>query len=338
MMRIPVLIALLVILTLAGCDREGKEDECVPAPDTSGMEVDIVFEQFQDSLANLSSKDELVALLTRQPLLRDYVLRRTEYPHDSVFINEMYARFTNPHIDTLLLETKRVFGDLSDLKAQFVAAFTNLKYYYPDFVPPKIQTVISGLETDLLVSDSLIIVSLDFYLGRGAKYRPKMYDYLLRKYDSNDIVPTAMLLYGISDRFNKTDLNDKTVLADMIAYGKSFYFAKHMLPCVADSVLISYTPEEIQGSRKNQDLIWARFVESQVIYSTSHVVKKDYLGERPVTIQVGEKCPGRIGQWVGWQIVKRYMKSHPETTLQQLMLSANAQKVFKESRYRPERQ
>ena len=25
---------------------------------------------------------------------------------------------------------------------------------------------------------------------------------------------------------------------------------------------------------------------------TNHKVKQDYLGERPVTIQVGEKCPG----------------------------------------------
>jgi isoleucyl-tRNA synthetase len=108
---------------------------------------------------------------------------------------------------------------MSSLEAEFEEAFANLKYYYPDFTPPKIQTVVSGLDTDLFVSDSLIVVSLDFYLGRGAKYRPKMYEYLLRRYDTNDIVPSCLLIYGISDRFNKTELADKTVLADMIAYG-----------------------------------------------------------------------------------------------------------------------
>src|SRR6185369_15207201 len=111
---------------------------------------------------------------------------------------------------------KLVFGDLSGLKQQFDEAFSNVKYYYPDFTPPKIQTVVSGLETDMLVTDSLIIVGLDFYLGRGAKYRPKMYEYLLRKYDPNDIVPCAMLIYGIEGRFNKNQPNDKTVLADMV--------------------------------------------------------------------------------------------------------------------------
>lgn len=336
-MKRSVLAAVLLILLAAGCTKN-EQDECVFKPDTSGSKVTTTLEPLQDSIVNIKSKDALVAFFTRQPLIRDYIFRRTEYPNDSVFLNELYSRFNNPHFDTLLLETKRVFGDASGLKAEFEEAFANIKYYYPDFNPPHIQTIISGLDTDMLVTDSLIIISLDFYLGRGAKYRPKnVYNYILRKYDPDDIVPSAMLIYGIDSRFNKTDMKDKTVLADMVAYGKAFYFAKHMLPCTPDSTLIWYTPEEIKGSRANEDLIWARFIESNVLFATSHVVKKDYLGERPVTIQVGEKCPGRIGQWVGWRIVNKYMESHPDLTLPQLMNTSNAQQLFKESHYKPNR-
>lgn len=333
MQKILVAVMLLSVL-LVGCNRE--KDECVFVPPVENK-VTLTLEQFQDSLVNLTSKEEMVALLTHQPLLRDYIFRRTEYPSDSVFINDLYTKLTSPHMDTLVMETQRVFGDLSGLTQQFEEAFSNLKYYYPDFTPPRIQTVVSGLETDMLVSDTLIIVSLDFYLGQGAKYRPKMYEYLLRKYDPNDIVPCALLIYGISDRFNKNLPGDKTVLADMMAFGKSFYFAKHMLPCVADSVFIWYTPEETRGSRNNEDLIWTRFIDSQVLYATNHKVKQDYLGERPVTIQVGEKCPGRIGQWVGWQIVNKYAETHPEATLPQVMKAANAQKLFKDSNYKPKK-
>jgi hypothetical protein len=327
---------LFLIPLFFACDNSARE-ECVAVPDTKEMHLSIVVEQFQDSLANIASKQQLVEFLTRQPLLRDYIFRGAEYPNDSAFVNELYKRLTNPGIDTLLMETKRVFGDLSHLKQEFEEAFKNIRYYYPEFNPPRIQTVISGLDTDMLVSDSLIIVGLDFYLGRTGRFRPKVYDYLLRRYDPDDIVPSTILIYGISERFNKTNEQDKTVLADMIAYGKSFYFAKRMIPCITDSVLISYTQEELTSSRKNQDLIWARFIESQVLYSTSHLVKKDYLGDRPNTIQVGEKCPGRIGQWVGWQIVEKYMENHAEVTLPSLMQTTDAQKLFRESRYKPER-
>jgi hypothetical protein len=335
-MRSALIGLFAALVLLSGCSDKGSEEACAFEPDLGGKGVTLSFDQLQDALVGVTSKQALVALLTREPLVRDYIFRRTEYPDDSVFINELYARFTNPHLDTLAAEVTRVFGDGSGLRKTFEDAFAHIQYYYPDFTAPKVKTVISGLDTDLFVSDTLIIVSLDFYLGAGAKYRPKMYDYLLRKYDPDDIVPSCLLIYGISDRFNKTAVQDKTVLADMIAYGKSFYFAKHMMPCLPDSTLIWYTPAEINGSRAHEDLIWARFIESKVLYETNHVVKKDYLGERPVTIQVGEKCPGRIGQWVGWRIVSSYMKSHADRTLPQLMETEDAQKLFKESRYRPQ--
>jgi hypothetical protein len=325
----------LLISIMIGCTV--NDEKCAYVPDTSEISVDLDFESLSDAFVNINSKEELVALLASHPTLRDYLFRREEYPNDSIFLNTLYSRFTNPHIDTLRLEVARVFGDEKLLKEEFTQAFKNLKHYYPEVRLPKIQTTISGLDNDMVVMDSLIIVSLDYFLGPGARYRPDMYDYLLRQYIKENIVPSCMLLYGISSNFNVTNPADKTVLADMIAYGKAFYFAKQMVPCTPDSVFIGYTAEEIDGSRKNQDLIWARFIEDQVLYSTNHMVKQKFLSERPKTLEVGEKCPGRIAQWVGWEIVKSYMASHPHVSLPQLMQHENADKLFKESKYKPVR-
>lgn len=327
---------LLVVAALLVFGCGGDEEKCafIPAPE---KQVSVQFLSLADSLPAIMSKTELVNLLTRYPVLRDYFFHRSSYPNDSVFINELFRRFTNPYIDTLLLEVKRVFGDEQALKKEFDQAYTNLLYYYPDARVPKVITAISGLDTDMVVTDSLIIIGLDFYLGQGARYRPNMYEYLLRQYTPHTIVPSVMLLNGISDQYNVTDPTDKTILADMIAYGKSFYFAKHMLPCVPDSIFIWYTHEEMAGARANQDLIWLRLIEDRVLYETSHLVKQRYLGDRPKTLEVGDKCPGRIGQWVGWEIVKSYMKAHPETSLPQLMQLSSADKLFKESKYRPEK-
>ena len=328
-------------LFVAGClaillwSCSSDEEKCAFVPDVS-HDVNFTFESFGDTLMNFSSKEEMVSFLTRQPLIRDYTFRRTIYPNDSVYINEVYRRLNNPHLDTLLAQTKKVFGNGSELKAEFAQAFANIKYYYPDFVPPKVQTVISGLDTDMFVSDTLIIVSLDSYLGKGAKYRPNVYEYQLRQYEKYSIVPSVMMLYGIDGRYNKTDIKDKTVLADMIAYGKAFYFAKHMMPCTSDSVFIWYSPEEMLGSRKNEDLIWARFIQDKVLFSTNIQVKQRYLSDRPKTLEVGEKCPGRIGQWMGWRIVNAYMKRNDSKTLKQLMIEPDAQQIFKDSNYKPQ--
>jgi hypothetical protein len=328
------LFIVLIILAIS-CAKD--TDECVERPFVSGKGVEVQITPLHDSLVDVQSKDELVKLLTRHPVLRDYFLHRQEFPDDSVFINQWFKRFTNPHIDSLREEVNRVFGDFSSLQTEFNEAFTLLKQYYPAVQIPQIFTAVTGFDTDLFVSDSVIIVGLDYYLGPGAKYRPNMYEYILRQYIPENIVSSIMLLYGIDGRINATDLSNKTVLADMVAYGKSYYFAKRMLACKPDSVFINYTAAEVAGARKNQDLIWYRFVEDEILYSTSPQVKQRYLGERPKTVEVGPDCPGRIAQWMGWQIVDSYMKSHAEVTLQELMKISDADKLFKESKYKAKR-
>lgn len=330
------IVFFLLATALFSCSKENKVEECVEAP-PSVKTVSLQLEQLQEILPSVRSKGELVQFLGRYPIIRDQVLHRAEYPDDSTFINTLYQRFTNPHIDSLLIETNQVFGDQSQLKKEFEDAFANIQYYYPEVTLPKIQTIITGFDTDLFISDTLIVVGLDYYLGNGAKYRPNMYEYILQQYIPQNIVPSVMLLYGIDARINATNMNDRTVLADMIAYGKSFYFAKRMLPCTPDSILMNYNHKDMEGARGNQDLIWFRLVEDKVLYSTAQQDKQHYLGQRPKTVEVGPECPGRIAQWVGWQIVNSYMKSKEETTLQELMKISDADRLFKESKYKANR-
>lgn len=330
------LLMVPVLLTLASCGGD-RAEPCAFVPDTKDIRINLAWESLEDSLPAIQTKEQLVAFLTRHPIIRDEFMNRGAYPDDSVFINQNFNKFTNPHIDTLLMEAHRVFGDMSKLKEEFRQAFANLKYYYPDFQPPKIQTVITGFDRDLFVSDSLVIVGLDYFLGKGAKYdNLNLYDYMKRRYHPGFIVPSLMLLYGFDGRYNRVDGQDRTMLAEMVAYGKAYYFAKQMTPCTPDSVLIGYTTEELQGSREFESLIWSRLIEDEVLFSTSMQDKQKYIIERPKTLEVGEKCPGRIGQWVGWQIVQSYHERYPEKTLPQIMAYENASKFFSDSGYKPQ--
>ena len=46
----------------------------------------------------------------------------------------------------------------------------------------------------------------------------------------------------------------------------------------------------------------------------------------------------KLGVWMGWQIVRKYMKEHPDVTLQQLMADNDAQKILNQSKYKPKQQ
>lgn len=332
MKKLLVVLSAWVLLISCGPDVE----ECAFVPDTAAIHVNLKVDALQDSLPAIQTKQELVHFLGVHPEIRDVFLNRDKYPSDSAFVNALFRRFTNPYIDTLLMETHRVFGDGSSLKKEFEQAYANITFYYPDFHPPRIQTVITGLESDIFVSDSLVIIGLDYFLGKDAKFRPNMFEYMLRRYNPDFIVPSVMLLTGVDSRFNQTDPNDKTVLADMIGYGKAYFFSKQMLPCTPDSVLIGYSQREMKGCRENENLIWSRFVEDEVLFSSSHLTRQKFIAERPKTIEVGEQCPGRIGQWVGWRMVQKYHETHPDTPLSGIMVIENAEQLFKTSGYKPQ--
>lgn len=315
-------------IILFSCGRNGEE-KCVIAPDVN---VNVTFTSLEDSIPAIRTKQQLVNFLSRHVGLRDIFFARRNYPNDSVFINQLFRRFTHPSFDTLLTETHKVFGDGQSLKEEFRVAFANMKHYYPGFKPPRVETVITGLESDLFVSDTLIIVGLDWYLGKNAKYRPNMHGYMLRRFEKNYVVPSALMLFGIDSKYNEVNMNDRTVLADMIAYGKAYYFAKHMLPCAPDSILIGYTGKEVEGAKANQDVIWKRLVDDEALFSTSQQMKQRFIGERPKTYEIGNECPGRIGLWVGWQIVNEFERQS-KTPLPELMKISDAPKIFKGSKY-----
>ena len=321
---------LFFLLVLLFACNPNAEERCRLAPETK---IELKFSSLEDSIPAIRTKQELVQFFSHHATLRDVFFGRRNFPSDSVFINYYFKKFTNPALDTVLMDVKKVFNDGASLKEEFSVAFSNIKHYYPEFRIPRVETVITGLESDLFVSDTLVIVGLDFFLGKKGRYKPDMHEYILRRYEKNFIVPSALLLYGIDGRFNSVNLSDRTVLAEMIAYGKAYYFAKHMLPCSPDSILIGYTSKEIEGAKANQDMIWKRLVDDEALFSTSQQMKQRYIGERPKTYEVGNECPGRIATWVGWQMVNEYAKQNTSISLPELMKITDAQKIFKGSKY-----
>jgi len=322
---------LLYLFVAFGC----KEKSCETI-DSSAIEVNIELERLEDELFLLESKTEVAEFLERNKILKEHFLVSAQYPHDSILVTSLYNRINNSYIDSLLIETRGIFNDLSGIVNGFEQAFRHLKHYYPEIKTPKIQTMVTGMgSSELYVSDSLIIIGLDFYLGPGATYRPLgIPAYILKRYQKEYIVPASILL--LSNNYIKENFQDNTMLADMVYYGKKYYFAKEMMPCTPDSLLIWYSGQELRDVDDNQHIIWAKFVQNQLLYETSHLTKKKYLDERPKVSEIGDKCPGRIGTWLGWEIVNKYMKVN-QVDLQSLMVEKDAQKIFALSNYKPER-
>lgn len=326
-------IVLPLCLFVYACNSDSKDS--INRPDVSDIKVDITIHRLEKPLFEANSRGEIKAFLEENELFAQKFLRADEYPSDSVLLDQLWQLSQDPHLDTVYRESQQIFADLSQWEEQFETAFRYIKYYYPDFQPPTIYTVVSGFTTDMFVSEDMIVIGLDYFLGPTATYRPQeLPDYILRRFTPQHVVPGAMFL--ISSRFNQTDLQDKSMLAEMIYYGKSYYFVDFVLPNTPDSLIIGYTAEEIQGVQYNKATIWNHYLKNELLYETNHVMKKKYLEERPQTLEIGDKAPGRIGTWLGWDIVRTFMEKKDDLSLRELMELQDARYIFNEAKYRPE--
>ncbi|MEM7548330.1 MAG: gliding motility lipoprotein GldB [Bacteroidota bacterium] len=321
----------ITVFFLVSCDN--RETICEQAPSMEDLVEEVKIERKEKELFNLSSKIELVDFMKDNPEYTREFLNSTQFPDDSTFINSLYGLINDPYVDTLYNEVSAHFKDMGKLKSDLSTAFARIKYYYPNFKAPKVQTGISGFGTDLYISDSIVVIGLDFFLGRYGSYRPQeIPEYLVKRLEEEYIVPNIVL--HLSKNWNELDVDDNSFLADMIFYGKSFYFTKRVLPCTPDTLIIQFTDKELSDASENDHIIWASFLTNELLYETSHFIKRKYLEERPNIPEIGENCPGRVGVWVGWEIVEQYM-SKEDITLQELMKTADAEPIFRSSRYKP---
>ncbi|MBF9255210.1 gliding motility lipoprotein GldB [Pontibacter sp. 172403-2] len=317
-----------------GCQKKG----CSLPNEIAKIPVDVEIERLEKPFFAATSKADIADFLEAHPVFAEKYLQQNQYPSDSLLLNPLYELTTNPALDTLKTQAVQTFADMSREEQELETAFKVIKYNYPNSYVPQVKTFVTGLGSmgsDLFVSDSLLVFGLDYFIGPKARYRPQVYDYILRRYEREDMVPAALLL--LSNRFNKTGDQDRNLLSEMISAGKAYYFVQSVMPCVPDSLIIGYSGQQIADINYNEGRIWAHFIEKSLLYEKSPFLMNKYIGERPNTPEIDPKAPGRIGAWVGWQIVRKYMERNPEVTLPQLMAETDYQKIFSESKYKPER-
>ena len=315
------LIALCVIFSFAltSCDKPADE-------------VPVVAQRLENEIFAAQSPADLAKLLVKYPFLKDYFGVPKNAP-DSLITSQLYANVSNASLQKFNQELQTHFGQLTNIQNQLGKAFGEIKAQYPNFKVPKIYTAITGfMGSDLYVTDSLIVIGLDYFGGPKATYRPQLYDYQLRRYQQEYIVPA--ILFFVAKNYNKSDPADQTLLSEMIWYGKGYEFVKHAAPQMPDSLIIGYSEQQLADVYESQQDVWAYFLDRKLLYQTKEEQKQRFLAERPSTVEISQFCPGGVARWVGWRLVSRYLAENPSVKFVDLMNNPDARQVFEGAKYK----
>lgn len=314
------LIVLLSVLMLASCKKESQVEQQI-----SEIDIDFIIERFDKAFYKANESD--------LPKLKDaypFMFPKT-YP-DTFWVERMNDTLQQE----LLAESVSTFEDLNDEKLEIEQLFQHLTYYLPEFSTPRVITTTSSVDyrNKVIVTDTIVLISIDTYLGTDHKFYDGIQNYLKQNFNKEQIVVDMAEAYAKKYAYQ---LERKTFLDEMIYHGKLLYFMDMMIPFKTDAEKISYTKEQLEWSKNNEFFIWNHFIDKELLYSTDSKLPSRFINPAPFSKFyleiIDNESPGRIGRFIGWQIVRSYMENN-DVSLKE-MLTEEPVNIFKNSKYKP---
>ncbi len=252
-------------------------------------------------------------------------------------LQPLYEFVTDTHLISISKKVIEIYPNLGDLEIELSDAMSRYEYFFPKYNTPAVYSYISNLyhEKPIIIDDSIIIIALDVYLGEDYEpYRSLgLPYYIIRRMTSDNISVDVMKeIYNTElDPHHK----QKTLIDRMVSSGKLLYYLDAVLPNVSDSIKIGYTSNQMHWIENNKTNVWGFLVDNKLFYSADYKIQSNLIKDAPFTSGFSKESPPRLGSWLGWQIVRRYMDRYPDTSLQSLIDNKDSQEIFNRSGYKP---
>lgn len=321
----------LTIVPLVGCRQNPAK------PDLSGTDIrKVEIARYEQAVFTLDQDNLMAGLDSIHSRFRFFLGDRYR---DTLNLIRMMNYLNDPIIIDLYDQTMKVYPDLGPLEDKLTLAFSYWKYYFPGIRQPEVFSYVSGLyyEAPVVFTDDVLVISLDLYLGPA--YEPYqsigLPQYVIRRMGPDFLVPECMRQIGFGMLPEST--SGRTMLDQMIAHGKVLGFLDLVLPDTPDTLKSGYTTSEEKWCRENEKMIWSLMIDNDLLYTTDPVAINKFIQDGPFTSGLPEESPAMIGRWMGWQIVRSYMKKNPGKAIGELFLLTDSQEILAASRYKPSR-
>lgn len=314
-------VAFILLIATFSCKKTSKVKK-----EISAINIDLTIERF-DQLFASSSPSDLPFLKQTYPFLF------SKQFSDSVWTRRM----EDPIQGLLAAAVDSVFSDFTKTEAEITSFYQHLKYYNNPLKMPRLITVLSDVDyrNKIAVTDTIVLIALDTYLGDDHEFYNSFYDYIKQNLNSTQIVPDLATSYAEQLIYQP---NRVTFLAEMIYFGKQLYLKDLWIPFKSNSEKIGYSVSEYEWSEDNEFYIWQYFIENELLYQTDRKLLGRFIIAAPFSrfnLELDTESPGRLGQYMGWQIVKSYMKNNSTSVLE--MLQMDPQEIFNNAKFKPKK-
>lgn len=244
-------------------------------------------------------------------------------------------KINNKDEQDLFAETQKIYKDFSLTEKHLTSLFKHIKYYNPKFKTPRVITMLTNIDYDsrVIYADSLLIISLDVFLGKNHPFYSDYPSYIKENNTKEHLiveVANSIINRQIQPAKNRIFINK------MIFEGKRMYLLDKYLPNLADKEKFGTNQDKYNWLLANEEQIWSYFIQKELLFSTDSKLNSRFLEKAPFSkfyMEQDNLSPGKVGVWVGWQIVRSYMKQN-NVSLQEL-LKISETDLYAKSKYKP---
>ncbi len=328
-------IALVVVILLVNaCSRDGRKPSW--EADVLGISIqEVDIQRYEEVLFSLNT-DELEKSL--EPYYEQFSFFLEGTIGNPAAIENLYNFVTDPTVLGIYSDTSEKWEDTDEISEQLAQAFRFHQYHFPEIELPEVYTYVSGVDylMPIIYTGENLVIGLDNFLGSDYP----LYDnvgiprYISRWMRAERLIVEVMLAFADA-RLSELASMPETMLDHMIYHGKRQYFLDSMLPRTHDTLKMAYTGSNMEWIKNFEGFAWTYKLDNNLLYTSDHKIINQFTGEAPFTSAFGRESAPRTGVWLGWQIVREYMRRNPDIGLEELLSEEDSRKILAGARYRP---
>lgn len=317
-----ILLRLSLLILLFGCQRDPL------AVDSSSTKVSIQFYNLDKMMMNADSL-ELLAIHAKMkkeiPELFDYQVGyciQIGDVTDTTFASSFLEYKRDTFIQKLEKEIAVKFSDTKVHETSILEGFKKIKTHLPKSkLPTSIVFMNSLFVSNAFSTEKEIGIGLERYLGATSASIQRLpsepfYTWVKEgmevRFLERDALASWMMTHIVVDE------EGANLAQKMIRWGKILYLTEAAFPEVDKSIILRYSDKDLEWATENEYSFWKYLIDEELLFKVDEQMIQNMISDGPFTPGLPEKAPDRLGQYLGWRMVKNYMET-TETSFEELL-------------------
>lgn len=255
-------------------------------------------------------------------------------PEDATYMQLLTDFVSDPATRHIYHITDSLYHDLGWLEKELGEALARSEKVFPELRCDRFYTMVTGdfddYQNRVFCYGRELAISIDHY---AVSEMPGIVPAYIERLSQREYM-AADCMAAIARSAIVLPDGELTLLDYAIAEGKVLYYLEKTLPGTPDTILLRYTAEQLEWVERYKAQVWATLIQDKLLYSHDLGQFHNLIDEAPKTNAFGDGSAPRTPYYLGWQIVRRYMKK-TDASMQELFNTTDSRTILTTSGWRP---